>query len=117
MPAPVDREGVDAEVPTDSPRTARAAVGVDGEDFASTEVLEVAFDEEFGPETFVFVPPPGEELPRCVAAAWQLRVHYMPAQERPRTAAAHPFFTTAMIPLTSSISPRPPWANEIHGRG
>jgi outer membrane lipoprotein-sorting protein len=34
----------------------------DGEEFTSYEVLDVAFDETFPDDTFVFSPPPGEEV-------------------------------------------------------
>ena len=40
----------------------RTAALLDGEPFAVLEVVQTAFDERFPPETFVFVPPPGEEV-------------------------------------------------------
>lgn len=40
----------------------RAAAFLEGEEFATTELLEVAFDESFSPETFTFVPPAGEPV-------------------------------------------------------
>ena len=42
----------------------RRATAHDAEDsfarFPTHEVTEIAFDEQFAPETFVFTPPPGE---------------------------------------------------------
>jgi len=40
----------------------RVAARLDGEDFFLTEVVDIAFDERFPPETFVFETPPGEEI-------------------------------------------------------
>lgn len=40
----------------------RATSFLDGEPFQTTEVVEIAFDEEFPAETFAFSPPPGEEV-------------------------------------------------------
>jgi hypothetical protein len=40
----------------------RAASVFDGEEFQSNEVREIAFDESFPDGTFVFTPPPGEEI-------------------------------------------------------
>jgi len=81
----------------------RTAALLDGEPFAITEVTEIAFDEEFPPETFTFELPEGESFrpasggfehgtlaaaaarapftvltPEVVPEGWQLRV---PAQE------------------------------------
>lgn len=42
----------------------RATASLRGRVFATAEILEVAFDEEFPPETFLFVPPPGEVMRR-----------------------------------------------------
>jgi outer membrane lipoprotein-sorting protein len=40
----------------------RRALLLDGEELSVTEVQEIAFDETFPPETFVFVPPEGETM-------------------------------------------------------
>jgi hypothetical protein len=44
----------------------------EGQPFAASEVLEIAFDEQFPEDTFVFTPPPGEEV-RSTAARFPLR--------------------------------------------
>lgn len=38
----------------------RATSFIDGQEFFVHEVLEIAFDEDFPDDTFVFTPPPGE---------------------------------------------------------
>lgn len=43
-----------------------------GQPFARSEVLEVAFDERFPEDTFEFTPPPGEEV-RSIAEQFQVR--------------------------------------------
>ncbi len=40
----------------------RVECRLDGEPYAITEALEVAFDETFPEDTFVFTPPPGEKV-------------------------------------------------------
>jgi outer membrane lipoprotein-sorting protein len=40
--------------------------------FAISEVLEIAFDEQFSDDTFVFTPPPGEEV-RSIAEQFPVR--------------------------------------------
>jgi outer membrane lipoprotein-sorting protein len=82
----------------------------DGQEFLTHEMTEVAFDERFPDDTFVFTPPPGEEildaeaafphredvtieeaarladftvlLPRRLPEGAELRVHYFPGWER-----------------------------------
>jgi outer membrane lipoprotein-sorting protein len=82
----------------------------DGEEFLTYEVTEVAFDETFPADTFVFAPPPGEEIldpeaafphgqemtieeaarladftvliPRRIPEGAELRVHYSPGWAR-----------------------------------
>ena len=88
----------------------RLAAYLDGEEIAVTEVEDVAFDEDFPEGTFVFVPPPGEDvrapdavshrqysLEEVVEAApfrvfaiselpegrWRLNVHFHERRERP----------------------------------
>jgi outer membrane lipoprotein-sorting protein len=92
----------------------RALARVDGEEFSVHEVTEIAFDESFAPETFVFVPPAGEVirgvrasrhrrltieeavalapfpvfLPQSLGPGWQMTVHFFPGEDRPRSAAS-----------------------------
>ncbi len=88
----------------------RAAAVLGGEEFWVCEFEELAFDEEFAPETFVFEPPPGEEIrgpaiglrepmtieeaarrasfplfyvPELPEGRWDLHVMCSPARERP----------------------------------
>jgi outer membrane lipoprotein-sorting protein len=87
----------------------RALARIDGEEFSLHEVTEIAFDEPFAPETFVFVPPAGEVVcgvrdsmhrrltieeavavapftvfvPRAIGPGWQMTVHFFPDEERP----------------------------------
>jgi hypothetical protein len=88
----------------------RAAALLDGEEFWISEFEELAFDEQLPPETFVFEPPPGEEIrgpdmgmhedvtieeaarrasfpvfyvPELPEGRWDLDVMYVPARERP----------------------------------
>lgn len=81
---------------------------LDGEPMSSTEVLELAFDEDFPPETFEFELPEGETFrplfphpenvtleraaeqapftvlaPAEVPSDWQLHVLHLPGEERP----------------------------------
>lgn len=91
----------------------RTATRMDGQDLQVVELLEVAFDETFPPETFTFVPPPGEEIRsprhhlserlsvedaaarapfpvwviRTLPEGWRMTSMYMEAQERPRVPA------------------------------
>jgi len=44
----------------------------EGRPFAVSEILEVAFDEQFLEDTFIFTPPPGEEV-RSVAERFPVR--------------------------------------------
>jgi hypothetical protein len=83
---------------------------LDGQEFHSNEVLEIAFDEPFPEDTFVFTPPAGEEIrdaesafpphedvtieeaarlapftvlaPRRLPQGAELRVHFFPGSER-----------------------------------
>jgi hypothetical protein len=88
----------------------RAAALLEGEEFWVCELEELVFDEELPPETFVFEPPPGEEIrgpeiaihepvtieeaarrasfavfyvPELPEGRWDLDVMYSPARERP----------------------------------
>ena len=88
----------------------RLAAYLDGEEIVVTEVEEVAFDEDFPESTFVFVPPPGEEvrapdtvshrqysleevaeaapfavfaIPELPEGQWRLNVHFHERRERP----------------------------------
>jgi outer membrane lipoprotein-sorting protein len=90
----------------------RVASRFRGENFHVQDVLDIAFDEQFPDELFVFEPPEGERvrpagarltlpdvtlveaqraasftvwIPRPLDAGWQLRAIYMPAEERPPT--------------------------------
>jgi outer membrane lipoprotein-sorting protein len=94
----------------------RTEARIDGEPFQVRETLEVAFDEAFPPETFVFVPPAGEDIrsaasmrpsrevrieeavalapfrvfiPTRLPRGWALSVvRYKPPTERPRVPAS-----------------------------
>jgi hypothetical protein len=97
----------------------RVAARLAGEDFYVIEVLDIAFDEQFPPETFVFEPPAGEEIrnplsdwrpaqvtideaqnlapftvwiPDRIEAGWQMTVHFSAGGDRPP------------VPATVSIS-------------
>jgi outer membrane lipoprotein-sorting protein len=92
----------------------RAASLIEGEEFAVQEILDVAFDEEFSPDTFMLTAPPGEVargvwepeardvtikeaarlapfsvwFPARVPAAWRVEVGYFPGDEQHREPAA-----------------------------
>jgi outer membrane lipoprotein-sorting protein len=92
----------------------RTQARIDGEEFSLHEVTEIAFDESFAPETFVFVPPAGEIVrgvraslhrrltieeavalapftvfvPRAIGPGWRLTVHFFPGEERPASPAS-----------------------------
>jgi hypothetical protein len=92
----------------------RTLARLDGEEFSLHEVTEIAFDESFAPETFVFVPPPGEVVrgvrasrhrrltieeavavapftvfvPRAIGPRWQMTVHFGPGDDRPASPAS-----------------------------
>jgi outer membrane lipoprotein-sorting protein len=92
----------------------RALARVDGDEFSVHEVTEIAFDESFAPETFVFVPPEGEVVrgvraslhrrltieeavavapftvfvPRAIGPGWRMTVHFFPGEERPASPAS-----------------------------
>jgi hypothetical protein len=86
-----------------------------GEEFHVHELQEIAFDEQFEDDLFVFRPPAGERvrqvgpalrmrvvsideaqreasftvwIPRGLDPGWQLRAHLMPADDRPSTPEA-----------------------------
>ena len=89
----------------------RVEARAEGRPFVISEVLEIAFDEVFPEETFVFTPPPGEQLrpapdrvaprrdltiesavalapftvwiPAGVPPRWQLEIVFAPESERP----------------------------------
>ena len=88
----------------------RMAALLDGVELAATELKEIAFDEAFPPETFVFQPPAGVEvvppetgrhkrytleeaaqaapfpvffIPELPEGDWRLRVNYTEARRRP----------------------------------
>jgi len=101
---------VDAEVGV----LLRVLARLDGEEFSSREVTEIAFDESFAPETFVFVPPPGEVVrsaraslhhrvrieeavalapfpvfvPSTIGPGWRMTVHFFAGEERPVSPAS-----------------------------
>jgi outer membrane lipoprotein-sorting protein len=92
----------------------RVLARLDGEEFSSREVTEIAFDESFAPETFVFVPPPGEVVrsardslhhrvrieeavalapfpvfvPSTIGPGWRMTVHFFAGEERPASPAS-----------------------------
>jgi len=92
----------------------RTLARVDGEEFSLHEVTEIAFDDSFAPETFVFVPPAGELVrgvrasrhrrltieeavaaapftvfaPRGIGSGWRMTVHFFPGEERPASPAS-----------------------------
>jgi outer membrane lipoprotein-sorting protein len=98
---------VDAEVGI----VRRLTILLDGKELSSTELTELVLDEMFPEDTFVFVPPPGEEVlppetaqqrrqytleeaaaeapftvfyvPELPEGNWRMQVHYLPAQRRP----------------------------------
>jgi outer membrane lipoprotein-sorting protein len=87
----------------------RATACLDGQELSVTELEEIVFDEVFPEATFVFVPPPGEdvrppeafprqysleeaaalvgfpvfEVPVLPEGDWRSHVHYSPPRERP----------------------------------
>jgi outer membrane lipoprotein-sorting protein len=88
----------------------RVAAFLDGEELSVSELEELAFDEDFPEGTFVFVPPPGEEIrppetgrerrysldevaalagfsvfeiPELPDGQWRQHVHYSAGRERP----------------------------------
>jgi outer membrane lipoprotein-sorting protein len=92
----------------------RLAAIMDGQELSVVEFDELFFDETFPAETFVFVPPPGEEIrapdlgmqrqysleeaaelagfqvfevPELPDGQWRLHVHFSPARDRPPMAA------------------------------
>lgn len=92
---------------------------LDGEPFHSLEVTDIAFDERFPPETFVYTPTPGEEtaspwrpervtldeaarrapftllVPERVPEGWRLHLTWMDGRERPPIpATAHLFYSS-----------------------
>ena len=56
----------------------RVEARYDGDTFRVLEVTEARFDEELGPDAFVFVPPPGEEVKTFEEA---YRFDYLPLEE------------------------------------
>jgi hypothetical protein len=70
--------------------------------FAISEILEIAFDEQFPEDTFVFTPPPGEEV-RSIAAQFPVRRDLTIEQ------------AVALAPFTVWIPARVPagWETEI----
>ena len=74
----------------------------EGQPFAISEVLEVAFDEQFPEDTFVFTPPLGEEV-RSIAEPFPLRRNLTIEQ------------AVALAPFTVWIPARLPtgWETEI----
>jgi outer membrane lipoprotein-sorting protein len=92
----------------------RAASLIEDEAFAVHEILEIVFDEEFPPDTFMLTAPPGEVargvwepeahdvtieeaarlapfsvwFPARVPAEWRVEVGYFPGDERHRDPAA-----------------------------
>lgn len=92
----------------------RLAAYLDGQELSVAEFEELVFDEVFPEGTFVFVPPPGEEVrspevaahreysveeaaelagfrvfdvPELPEGQWRLHVHYSPPRERPHMQA------------------------------
>jgi len=93
----------------------RLAARFGGDDFVIVELVDVAFDEEFPPETFAFEPPPGERIrsphslwmtrdltieetqreapftvwvPSSLEPGWEMTVHYSPGNDRRPTPAS-----------------------------
>jgi len=80
----------------------RTEARFEGRPFAVSEILEVAFDEQFPGDTFVFTPPPGEEV-RSVAEQFPVRRNLTIEQ------------AVALAPFTVWIPARLPggWETEI----
>jgi outer membrane lipoprotein-sorting protein len=89
----------------------RIVAYLDGQELSTSVLDEIAFDEDFAEGTFVFVPPPGEEvhppetarqrthtvaevvelagfavfeIPELPEGQWRVHVHYHAKRERPR---------------------------------
>jgi outer membrane lipoprotein-sorting protein len=60
----------------------RAASLIEGEEFAVQEILDVAFDEEFSPDTFMLTAPPGE----VARGVWEPEAHDVTIEEAARLA-------------------------------
>jgi hypothetical protein len=122
LPADLPAAG-EPEVVVDRERAILLSIAslLDGEPFETTELVEVAFDEAFAPDTFAFEPPPGEVLrtrerrqgrrlplhevarraPFALLAAprvpvdWELQASLSPADARLETpASAHLFYVS-----------------------
>jgi outer membrane lipoprotein-sorting protein len=105
-------DGVELDVDAERGTLLRLTALLDGEPFHSFEVTELAFDEAFPPETFVYAPEPGEDpperwrperlrldeaaqrapftllAPARVPEGWRLHVTWMEPRDRPRVAAS-----------------------------
>lgn len=107
---PVGADGYELLIDRERGVVLRAAALLDGEEFWVCELEQLVFDEEFPPETFVFHPPPGEEIhgpdiglhepmtieeaaerasfavfyvPELPDGRWDLHVMYSPTRKRP----------------------------------
>lgn len=107
---PVGADEYELLVDTERGVVLRAAALLDGEEFSTSAIQELAFDPELPPEIFTFEPPPGEAIrapdaglpepvtieeaarrasfplfyvPELPQGCWDLRVMYVPPSERP----------------------------------
>ncbi|CAN5823103.1 hypothetical protein BH20ACT14_BH20ACT14_10570 [soil metagenome] len=107
---PVGAEEYDLVVDRERGVVLRAAARLEGEEFWVCDVEELVLDEELPPETFVFGPPPGEEVrspdiglhepmtiedaaqrasfplfyvPELPEGRWDLHIMYSPERQRP----------------------------------
>jgi outer membrane lipoprotein-sorting protein len=70
----------------------RDAALIDGEEYWLAEVLEIAFDESFPPDTFVFIPPAGETVQpalgwsACAKSSREQALHTVSIEEAARLA-------------------------------
>lgn len=85
----------------------RAAALMDGEEFATSEVTEIAFDEQLEPERFTFTPPPGETV-RTPEEAFGGEIEDVSIEEAARRAPFTVFVATKLGPH---------WTMDVHFHG
>jgi outer membrane lipoprotein-sorting protein len=82
----------------------RAAAVFEGKEFVRSELVEVAFDELFPPETFAFDPPPGEPV-RTQEELAEHRLEHLSLEEAARR-VPFPLWIPARVPADWTMDVR-----------
>lgn len=91
----------------------RTEAQIDREPFAISEIVEIAFDESFPPETFQFEPPEGETV-RSPEEIWGGHEHVLSVEEAAARASFPVWIPSRLPPLSDRHRLGQAWDVDVH---